>query len=84
MGERVADVGAWNQRSQCPCHSHEIDPISRDILSGSYIRQHVPSYTQRPVDGGCGSVRVGGFRESDTISISELPQPSKFRSWKLE
>eukprot|EP00971_Amphidinium_carterae_P200725 3983172-Amphidinium_carterae.1 len=110
----IAGDGAWAQRTPCS-HAHEVDQMSRDIMFGSYIRQHVPSYTQRPVmndvrgfgyvpgashnlNGASGYPYHGNHavmgqvapwdntrrKESDSISISELPQPSKFRSWKLE
>eukprot|EP00971_Amphidinium_carterae_P089135 1764043-Amphidinium_carterae.1 len=63
VAERVASAGAWTQRTPNASHDHGIDQISFDVMSGSYIRQHVPSYTQRPVMNdlhgfGCGSNHV--------------------------
>eukprot|EP00971_Amphidinium_carterae_P056207 1109057-Amphidinium_carterae.1 len=60
----AAGVGAGTHRTLDALHDHGIDPISLNVMSGSYCRQHVPSYTHRPVMNdvrgfGCGSGHVG-------------------------
>eukprot|EP00971_Amphidinium_carterae_P153037 3033800-Amphidinium_carterae.1 len=56
----VAGAGAGSLRPIDALHDHGIDPVSLNLMSGSYCRQHVPSYTHRPVMNdfrgfGCGS-----------------------------
>eukprot|EP00971_Amphidinium_carterae_P342388 6481670-Amphidinium_carterae.1 len=153
-GAGVNVAGARNAWQRSP--DMYVDDLSHRAMSGAYVRNHIPSYTQRPLldtmhtayrhhvpldshaqhGGGCaydrgvidthrsccganhadygmavgfagvpgacsnlGHVGAHSFmpmhmsshdydsvkrREADHITVSDLPNPAKFRSWKLE